>query len=146
MVYQSEKTNAFETSHPYLSDDSVGDRCLLEPNLELHNDIQSTLELTYIYCKLWQQKPVPAVQKQPVVSAIPTLILAGEYDPATPPANGELAARTLSRSYFFQFPGTGHGVISTNKCPDSITHAFLDNPAMKPDAHCIASMQEPDFF
>ena len=57
-------------------------------------------------CQLWNVQPVPAVQQQPITSAIPTLILSGEYDPVTPPAYGMLAARTLSRSYFFLFPGT----------------------------------------
>ena len=35
-------------------------------------------------CQFWGMKPVPAVQKEPVTSTIPALILQGEYDPATP--------------------------------------------------------------
>jgi pimeloyl-ACP methyl ester carboxylesterase len=114
-------------------------------NIALYNYIHDSLEATFTVCQLWHQNPVPAVQKQPVVSSIPTLILAGEYDPITPPDNGRLAARTLSNSYFFQFPATGHGVLSTNKCPDMITTAFLNNPTRQPDARCISTMQEPDF-
>ncbi len=95
-------------------------------------------------CQFWGMKPVPAVQKEPVRSTIPTLILQGEYDPVTPPANGMLAAQTLSKSYFFLFPGVGHGVSSpTSSCPSDITNAFWENPAEKPDACCISSMQEP---
>ena len=91
-------------------------------------------------------KPVPAVQKKPVMSTIPTLILQGEYDPVTPPANGMLATHTHSNSYFFLFPGVGHGVSSpTSSCPNDITKAFWENPAEKPDASCISSMQEPFF-
>jgi pimeloyl-ACP methyl ester carboxylesterase len=97
-------------------------------------------------CQLWGMKPVPAVQKEPVVRAIPTLILQGEYDPVTPPANGMLAAQTLSKSYFFLFPGVGHGVSSPiSTCPNDITKAFLANPTEKPDARCISSMPEPFF-
>ncbi len=48
----------------------------------------------FAICQLWHVQPVPAAQHQPVTSAIPTLILAGEYDPTTPPAYGMLAART----------------------------------------------------
>jgi pimeloyl-ACP methyl ester carboxylesterase len=100
----------------------------------------------YAACQLWGVKPVPAVQKEPVRSSIPTLILQGEYDPVTPPANGMLAAQTLGKSYFFLFPGVGHGVSShISTCPEDITNAFLENPAEKPDASCISSMPEPVF-
>jgi len=100
----------------------------------------------YSACQLWGVKPVPAVQKEPVRSSIPTLILQGEYDPVTPPANGMLAAQTLGKSYFFLFPGVGHGVSShISTCPEDITNAFLENPAEKPDASCISSMPEPVF-
>jgi pimeloyl-ACP methyl ester carboxylesterase len=98
-------------------------------------------------CQFWGMKPVPAIQKDPVRSPIPTLILQGEYDPATPPANGMLAAQTLSKSYFFLFPGVGHGVEASNasNCPHDIAQAFLAHPTEKPDASCIRSLPEPFF-
>jgi pimeloyl-ACP methyl ester carboxylesterase len=98
-------------------------------------------------CQFWRVKPVPAIQKEPVRSTIPTLILQGEYDPATPPADGMLAAQTLSRSYFFLFPGVSHGVEASqaSSCPHDIIWAFLDHPNEKPDASCIRSLQEPFF-
>ena len=100
----------------------------------------------YASCQIWGVKPVPAIQKEPVTSSIPTLILQGEYDPVTPPTNGMLAAQTLSRSYFFLFPGVGHGVNSpTSTCPHDIISAFVANPTEKPDASCISSMPEPAF-
>ncbi|HEX6556136.1 MAG TPA: alpha/beta fold hydrolase [Ktedonobacteraceae bacterium] len=97
-------------------------------------------------CQFWGMSPVPVVQKEPVRSTIPTLILQGEYDPATPPANGMLAAQTLSRSYFFLLPGVGHFIHSpTSTCPDTIPEAFRDHPTEKPDTSCINSMFEPVF-
>jgi pimeloyl-ACP methyl ester carboxylesterase len=102
---------------------------------------------SFSVCQFWGVKPVPTVQKEPVTSSIPTLILQGEYDPATPPANGMLAAQILRRSYFFLFPGVGHGVEASHAstCPHDITSAFLDHPTEKPDASCISSMPEPFF-
>jgi pimeloyl-ACP methyl ester carboxylesterase len=85
------------------------------------------------------------VQKEPVTSSIPTLIMEGEYDPVTPPSNGMLAAQTLSRSFFFLFPGVTHGVKSSNPCPGTIEQAFLNDPTVRPDASCISSMTEPNF-
>ncbi len=100
----------------------------------------------YSVCQFWGMKPVPAVQKEPVRSSIPTLILQGEFDPVTPPANGMLTAQTLSNSYFFLFPGVGHGVSTPLSCPNDIEQAFLDNPTQKPNASCISSMPEPVFW
>jgi pimeloyl-ACP methyl ester carboxylesterase len=99
----------------------------------------------YAACQLWGVKPVPTLQKDPVRSSIPTLILQGEYDPVTPPANGMLAAQTLSKSYFILFPGVGHGVSSPYSCPSDIMKAFWENPTVKPDASCISGMPEPFF-
>src|SRR5205085_3752192 len=98
-------------------------------------------------CQFWGMKAVPAVQKEPVRSSIPTLIFQGEYDPVTPPANGMLAAQTLSKSYFFLFPGVGHAVLASNasNCPTDIMNAFWDKPAEKPNANCISNMFEPFF-
>ena len=96
-------------------------------------------------CQFWDVTALPATQKQAVTSAIPTLILEGEYDPVTPPSNGELAAKTLSHSYFLLFPGIGHGVMFTGPCPYQIGLAFLADPTQRPDTSCIAQMGEPAF-
>ena len=100
-------------------------------------------------CALWNVPSAPANEAQAVSSSIPTVILEGEYDPITPPANGALAAQTLSASYQFQFPGTGHGVFlstfSPGNCPAAIVNAFWTSPTTKPDGSCISSMTEPQF-
>ncbi len=109
--------------------------------------LNNTMSL-FSACKIWGMKPVPALQKEPVRSTIPTLILQGEYDPRTPPTNGVLAAKTLSKSYFFLFPGIGHGVIASHasNCPNDIMNAFLENPNTKPESSCINNMFEPFFI
>jgi pimeloyl-ACP methyl ester carboxylesterase len=97
-------------------------------------------------CRKWDVRAVPASQRQPVSSAIPTLILSGEYDPITPPAASLQAAKTLPHSYRFVFPGTGHGVYQTHSCPNHIVVAFENDPAHAPDASCIAAMTGPHFL
>jgi pimeloyl-ACP methyl ester carboxylesterase len=100
-------------------------------------------------CQAWGVTPAPASEAQAVSSAIPTIILEDEYDPITPPANGALAAQTLSTSYQFQFPGTGHGAfLSTftpGNCPATIVNAFWTSPTTKPDGSCTTTMPEPQF-
>ncbi|HEX8033900.1 MAG TPA: alpha/beta fold hydrolase [Ktedonobacterales bacterium] len=96
-------------------------------------------------CHLWNVPQAPTSEQQPVASAIPTLVMEDAYDPITPPSNGILAAKTLSNSYQFLFPGLGHGAFLFNDCPTSIGLAFYANPTTKPDGSCIATMGEPQF-
>ena len=84
-----------------------------------------------------------AIEAQPVTSDIPTLVAAGEFDPITPAKWAQSAASHLPNSYFFLFPGGGHGVIDMNQCSQDIMQAFLDDPTQEPDSSCIAEMGAP---
>ncbi len=90
-----------------------------------------------MFCSRYTVPALDDVVNQPVVSDIPTLVLAGEYDPVTPPAWGELVAATFSTAYVYTFPGVGHGALAGGPCPESIMLAFLDDPLQLPDASCI---------
>lgn len=96
-------------------------------------------------CPVFEAGSAPEIENEPVTSDIPALVLAGQYDPATPPDDGRDAAQTLSNGYFFEFPGLGHGVSIDGDCPLDITKAFLDDPSSEPDSACIAQMSGPDF-
>ncbi|MFQ6102580.1 MAG: alpha/beta hydrolase [Anaerolineae bacterium] len=91
-------------------------------------------------CENWPVVEADPWVKEPLVSDIPTLVLAGEFDQVTPPEYGQLVASYLSNSYFFEFPGVGHGLNIYSECARSITAAFLDDPTRAPDAACIAEM------
>ena len=99
----------------------------------------------FAICGVWQSGQADPVEDEAVVSEIPTLILSGQYDPITPPAWGQLAAETLSHSFFYEFPGIGHGVMRSNQCGLEIGLAFLDDPAAEPDASCIDDLAGPEF-
>lgn len=96
-------------------------------------------------CAAWGAGQAAAVEDQPVISNIPTLVFAGEYDPITPPAYGRIAAQTLPNSFFFEFPGMSHGVSASGGCAQGMMREFLANPARSPDAACIAQMRGPRF-
>jgi pimeloyl-ACP methyl ester carboxylesterase len=99
----------------------------------------------YQICQNWKIGAAPEVENLPVVSNIPTLVMAGQFDPITPPSYGALAAESLNRVYFFEFPGIGHGVSVAGVCPTSIMQAFLNDPLRKPNSACIRRMAGPDF-
>lgn len=90
-------------------------------------------------CESWQAGKAAPADNEPVISDIPTLVLAGQYDPITPPAWSRLAAETLSNSFYYEFPGRGHGVLRSDRCGLEIGLAFLDAPTIEPDTSCLAS-------
>lgn len=115
----------------------------------LPDDLRGVLlnytEQMFSICDKWGAGVADPIENAPVVSDIPTLIFAGEFDPITPPKWGEQAAAYLHHSYFFQFPGIGHGVLGVNGCSLRIAGAFLDHPAVKPRSECLAYVKEPNF-
>ncbi len=104
-----------------------------------------TGQFGFAVCDLWQAGQADAIENEPVTSDIPTLILAGEYDPITPPSWGESVGEQFSNSYYFEFPGVGHGASVSGDCPLGITLEFVADPTAAPDAACIADMGAPVF-
>jgi len=96
-------------------------------------------------CASWGAAPPDPRENAPVASDIPTLVLAGEYDPITPPEWGRQVADTLARRFFHIFPGVGHGAATADECPEAIMHAFVNDPNVEPDASCVAGMGGPDW-
>ena len=127
-----EKVSAAAEPFPYL-------RELIQGGASLGSPI-------FTLCAEWGAREAGPIENEAVMSAIPTLVLAGEYDPITPPSWGQAAAADLSNSHFFEFPGIGHGVSISDECPLRITLAFLDDPTLEPDSSCIAEMDGPAFL
>jgi hypothetical protein len=84
------------------------------------------------------------VETEPVHSDIPALVLAGEYDPIHPPRWSRLAASTLSQSFLYELPGSGHGV-SFDGCGQELVERFIQRPTTAPDATCVEQMGGPAF-
>ncbi len=112
-------------------------------------DQQISMEGYIQACAIWNTPKVPQNFFQPVTSNIPTLIMEGEYDPITPPANGNLVHSELPNSFVEFFKGAGHGVFLSDfqgdKCSISVVETFWDNPTTAPTLPCIAQTTEPNF-
>ena len=87
-------------------------------------------------CQIWGAGEADPIENEPVISDIRTLILAGEFDPITPPAWGELVAESLSNSFYFEFLDVGHGVSLSGLCGLDMTLGFFDDPTIEPDGSC----------
>ena len=110
---------------------------------QLHDNSVDSIKSTFSDCQIWGVKAADPKEAKPVVSDIPTLVTAGEFDPITPAKWAKSAASYLLNSTFFLFPGGGHGVVDLNECTQGIMQAFLDDPTQKPDGSCVASIGEP---
>ena len=112
---------------------------------ELRDRLVATVKSVFDTCAVWSVTPAAPIEALPVTSDLLALVLAGKFDPATPVAWSRSAAQTLSHSFFFEFPGTAHGVIDSGDCAKRIILAFLDNPTLPPDSGCLNSLHDPQF-
>ncbi len=88
-------------------------------------------------CAIWQVEAAASLENEPVVSTIPALVLAGDYDPITPPSFAQETAAYLPNAFIFEFIGVSHGVISSHDCGMELMTAFLADPTTSPDTSCL---------
>lgn len=100
-----------------------------------------------ILCSEWPVQPTSLDFNEPVSSDIPSLALAGAFDPITPPASTEAAASHLANSTYLLFAEASHGVIRPGAdCAESVAIDFLDAPSSPPDITCVADIPTIDFL
>jgi len=112
--------------------------------LQEHPDASTLLLFTSVSCESFGVSPASKSFNDPVRSDIPTLVLADEYDPVTPPDQSKHAADTLSHSTYVEFPGLGHGaVFSGRQCPVGLFRSFLAEPTAPLDTRCVTTLGPP---
>jgi pimeloyl-ACP methyl ester carboxylesterase len=126
---------------PYLKDANI-DRDAMSKTY------QGTLQVDVLreICKQWPRGPTDEALHDPLHSDIPTLLLSGEADPVTPPADAERAALGLTRYRHLILKGEGHGQLGTG-CVPRLMADFLDSAAPdKLDASCLEEHVPAPFF
>ncbi|MEO8010258.1 MAG: alpha/beta hydrolase [Dokdonella sp.] len=76
-------------------------------------------------CEIWPRGERPADFTAPASGDTPTLILAGEFDPVTPPRYGEQILATLGNARLIVAAGQGHNVIGRG-CLPKLVGEFID--------------------
>jgi pimeloyl-ACP methyl ester carboxylesterase len=105
---------------------------------------RTALLVTDVLCSEWPVEPTSDSFNEPVVSPIPALVLAGLYDPVTPPARTEAVAGHLPNATFGLWPNQGHGVTG-EPCATTVELAFLAEPTAPVDMSCLARVPGPAF-
>lgn len=89
----------------------------------------------YGVCNEWSEiGPAPLV---PIGTAVPTLVLAGEFDPVTRPSQSQHVAGLIGPNvHWVEISRIGHNVRAFSPCGGKIAADFIDNPAQSPDTSC----------
>ncbi len=97
-------------------------------------------------CSVWPAGEIPADFHDPVRADMPVLLLSGENDPVTPPANAEHAAQTLSNSLSLVAAGQGHNVIFRG-CLPNLAYDFIEAGSLEGlDSSCVQTIAASPFF
>ncbi|MCW5773991.1 MAG: alpha/beta fold hydrolase [Rhodospirillaceae bacterium] len=95
-------------------------------------------------CPIWTPRKAPALDAAPVKSDIPTLVIAGWFDLATPPEWGAQAVRSLSRGQLVLVQSRSHDA-SDQSCAQAALATFIDKPEAELGLFCGPSPSHPDF-
>lgn len=96
-------------------------------------------------CHYWPVTPMAPDPQGVAVSPIPTLLLAGAFDPVAPLELAQQAAQSLPNSHLFVIPNGGHTVSSDGGCAAELVFEFLANPDERPDPDCLKDLPPPAF-
>ena len=96
-------------------------------------------------CSRWPRGTLPPDYYEPLKSDVPTLVLSGGIDPATPPRHGDHVVATLPNARHFVAPNLGHGV-SMHGCAPRLVQEFIRaGHARALDGKCLERIPRPQF-
>jgi pimeloyl-ACP methyl ester carboxylesterase len=97
-------------------------------------------------CSVWPKGTRPADFHQPLKTDKPVLLLAGQYDPVTPPRYAEEVAKGLPNARVLVFKGQAHSVMAVGCAPELVQH-FIEKPDPKTlDASCLDRLRPTPIF
>lgn len=97
-------------------------------------------------CAVWPRGDIPADFHTPVRSDAPVLLISGEADPVTPPANGAMTAQNLPNSLHLVVPGMGHINIFRGCIPRLVTEFIDQGSAQGLQTDCVQDIRPSPFF
>ncbi len=99
-------------------------------------------------CELWPRATTSPDYFEPTRSDVPVLILSGEWDPVTPPSNGDLVARDLPNSLHIIVPHGAHGFggLEGIECISRLSTEFVRRGTVKGlDTGCVKNIRRRGF-
>ncbi len=98
-----------------------------------------------VICRTWRSAELsPAEVSAPSVD-VPLLLMAGAFDPVTPPIYAQNTAKRFKNSTLATFAYQGHGILPMSKCAQNLAQRFFEAPTAKLDISCAANDPKPVF-
>ena len=97
-------------------------------------------------CTVWPKGTRPADFHQPLKTDKPMLLLAGQYDPVTPPRYAEEVAKGLPNARVLVLKGQAHSVMAAGCAPQLIQHFVEKLDPKTLDASCLDRLQPTPIF
>jgi pimeloyl-ACP methyl ester carboxylesterase len=96
-------------------------------------------------CSIWPRGAIPKDFNQPVESDVAALLIAGEFDPATPLDLAEETVRHLSNGLLVRVANRSHWGLR-GSCIDGIVDRFLETGSVEGiDVDCASKFERPPF-
>jgi pimeloyl-ACP methyl ester carboxylesterase len=125
---------------PFITDEE------LSRHLASEDPKSGALESLREACVKWPVGEIPDGYADPVRSTVPTLILSGANDPATPSRWGDAVAATLPASRHLVIPGIGHGAWAHGCVGERMAEFMAQGSASELDFGCTKRIHRPAFF
>ncbi len=97
-------------------------------------------------CSVWPRGTRPADFHQPLKTDKPVLLLAGQYDPVTPPRYAQAVAKGLPNARVLVLKGQAHSVMAAGCTPQLIQHFVEKLDPGTLDASCLDRLQPTPIF
>ena len=100
-------------------------------------------------CEIWPRAEIPKNYAEPTKSKVNALILTGQWDPVTPPAYGDSAAKHLPNSLHLVIPQAGHGFggLTGGDCIQNLVADFIDRGTTNGlDMSCVKTIRREGFL
>lgn len=91
-------------------------------------------------CKPWPRGDMPSDFHSALATKVPALVLAGEFDPVTPPRYGREVVKTLPNGRLFVLRGQGHNVIGAGCMPKLFAQFVEKADARALDGKCLEQL------
>ena len=99
-------------------------------------------------CALWPGATIPTDYSLPTKGSAPVFMFTGEWDPVTPPSNGDAVAQHLPNSLHVIVPDGAHGVGGLNglDCLQRLNSEFVERGTVKGlDTSCVRNIKRKGF-
>jgi pimeloyl-ACP methyl ester carboxylesterase len=99
-------------------------------------------------CQNWGAQGPWSGENEPLITSIPTLLIAGAFDPTTPPSFAQQLHSHLNGSYYIEFPNQGHTPTAsdTTGCAMEVAVSFLAAPHQDLEEECLTDPKPNRFI